>query len=53
MSWTVLYVARADRIKSQIERLNLDYSGTGFSFVLVNTTWVENPDWFVNVYPGS
>jgi len=43
----------ADRIKSQIERLNLDYNGTGISFVLINTTWVENPDWFINVYPGS
>jgi len=61
VSFTVVYANKtveggyvpADRIKSQIERLNLDYSGTGFSFVLVNTTLVENPDWFVNVYPGS
>jgi len=43
----------ADRIKSQIERLNLDYKSTGFSFMLINTTWVENPGWFVDVYPGS
>jgi hypothetical protein len=43
----------ADRIKAQIERLNTDYNSTGFSFVLVNTTWVHNPDWFVNAYPGS
>lgn len=42
-----------DRIKAQIERLNSDYNSTGFSFALVNTTWVHNPDWFVNAYPGS
>jgi len=42
-----------ERIKAQIARLNTDYNTTGFSFVLVNTTWVHNPDWFVNAYPGS
>ena len=44
---------RVDRINAQIERLNADYSSAGFSFVLVNTSWVYNPDWFVNAYPGS
>jgi len=43
----------AERIKAQIERLNTDYNATGFSFVLTNTTWVHNPEWFVNAYPGS
>jgi len=42
-----------DRMKSQVERLNTDYNATGFSFVLVNTTWVHNPEWLVNAYPGS
>jgi len=42
-----------DRMKAQVERLNADYNTTGFSFVLVNTTWVHSPDWFVNAYPGS
>jgi len=42
-----------DRLKAQVERLNTDYNSTGFSFALVNTTWVHNPDWFVNAYPGS
>jgi len=42
-----------DRMKAQVDRLNADYNTTGFSFVLVNTTWVHNPDWFVNAYPGS
>jgi len=61
VSFTALYANNsveggyvpADRIKTQIERLNTDYNSTGFSFVLVNTTWVHNPDWFVNAYPGS
>jgi len=43
----------ADRIKAQIERLNADYNDTGFSFVLTNTKWIHNPEWFVNAYPGS
>jgi hypothetical protein len=43
----------ADRVNAQIDRLNADFNKTGFSFVLVNTTWVNNPDWFVNAYPGS
>jgi len=61
VSFTVLYVNNSieggyvpvDRIKTQIERLNADYSSAGFSFVLVNTSWVCHPDWFVNAYPGS
>jgi len=43
----------ADRIKAQIERLNADYNSTGFSFVLSKTTWIHNPGWFVDAYPGS
>jgi len=42
-----------DRMKAQVDRLNTDYNSTGFSFVLTNTTWVDNPSWFVNAYPGS
>jgi len=42
-----------DRIRAQIERLNTDYNSTGFSFSLVNTTWIHDPEWFVNAYPGS
>lgn len=61
VSFTVVYANNsveggyvpAARIKAQIERLNTDYNSTGFSFALVNTTWVHNPDWFVNAYPGS
>jgi hypothetical protein len=61
VSFTVVYAnssveggyVPADRITAQVERLNADYNSTGFSFVLVNTTWVQNPEWFVNAYPGS
>jgi len=61
ISFTIVYANNsveggyvpADRVKAQIERLNTDYNSTGFSFSLVNTTWVHNPDWFVNAYPGS
>jgi len=42
-----------DRIKAQIERLNSDFNSSGFFFVLVNTAWIHNPEWFVNAYPGS
>jgi len=40
-------------IQAQIKTLNADYNGTGISFVLVKTTRIKSPDWFVHAYPGS
>jgi hypothetical protein len=61
VSFTVVYTNKtieggyvpADRVNAQIDRLNADFNKTGFSFVLANTTWVNNPEWFVDAYPGS
>jgi len=40
-------------IDAQIKTLNADYNSTGISFVLVNTTRINNSDWFEHAYPGS
>jgi len=46
------WVPDAD-IQAQIKTLNADYNSTGISFVLVNTTRINSPDWFEHAYPGS
>lgn len=40
-------------VVAQIATLNADYSGTGISWVLINTTRTLNPTWFVDAFPGS
>jgi len=40
-------------IHDQIQTLNRDYNDTGISFVLVKTTRINSPEWFVHAYPGS
>ncbi|KIM41037.1 hypothetical protein M413DRAFT_445786 [Hebeloma cylindrosporum] len=40
-------------IKAQIKTLNDDFNGTGISWVLVKTTRINSPDWFVHAFPGS
>jgi len=42
-----------DNIKAQIKVLNDDFKNTGISWVLVNTTRIHNPDWFVHSGPGT
>ena len=44
-----------DQIAGQIDALNEAYSSTGLSFELVNTTYVNNPNWFANAsdYPDG
>lgn len=39
-------------IKAQIKTLNDDFNGTGISWVLVKTTRINSPDWFVHAFPG-
>jgi len=39
-------------IKAQIETLNNDFNGTGISWVLVKTTRINSPEWFVHAFPG-
>jgi len=44
---------RDTQITSQISVLNKDYSGTGLSFKLMNTTRTQNATWFNRVAPDS
>ncbi|KAH9927115.1 metalloprotease [Epithele typhae] len=41
------------QIADQIDVLNADYSNTGLSFVLANTTRTTNSNWFNNVGPDT
>lgn len=45
--------SRDEQIKDQIEVLNRDYTGTGLTFKLVNTTRTRNRKWFENVAPAT
>ena len=40
-------------IRTEMSRLNEDYSDSGLTFSLVNTTRTVNPEWFNGVQPGS
>jgi len=40
-------------IAAQIKTLNDDFKGSGISWVLVKTSRINNPDWFVHAFPGS
>jgi len=40
-------------IAAQIKTLNNDFNGTGISWVLVKTSRINSPDWFVHAFPGS
>ncbi|CAA7262796.1 unnamed protein product [Cyclocybe aegerita] len=42
-----------DDVRAQITTLNSDFAGSGISWVLVNTSKIHNPEWFVHAYPGS
>jgi len=46
------FISDAD-IKAQIKTLNDDFNGTGISWVLVKTTRINSPNWFVHAFPGS
>jgi len=41
------------QIQSQIDVMNADYAGTGFSFTLNTTTFTTNASWFQSVSPDS
>jgi len=40
-------------IAAQIKTLNTDFNGTGISWVLVKTSRINSPDWFIHAFPGS
>ncbi|KAJ3497858.1 hypothetical protein NLJ89_g10296 [Agrocybe chaxingu] len=40
-------------VRAQIDTLNSDFAGSGIEWVLVNTSKIHNPEWFVHAYPGS
>ena len=44
---------RDSQIQDQIDVLNSDFSKSGVSWVLVNTTRTVNANWFNNVDPGG
>ena len=51
----ILYAlcSRDNQIEDQIEVLNRDYTGTGLKFNIVNTTRIENAEWFEKVGPKT
>jgi len=48
-----MLINRASQILDQINVLNSDFSSSGITWVLANTTRTVNPDWFDNVGSDS